>query len=304
MKNEKPRNQNGVLALLAAMHAGAVEHGETTGLSHVTAALLLATRTAAVLARDALESGKQLLRERRDALSEAMEEARVFIALSRDVLKPIFGNQYNERWAITGFAGSLAVPITFEDINALLESLKTFFAANPTLVLDPRVTSAQAQTLFEALSNARHALELQRTVVDDLMTERDAKFAAASKVMTNLISELGTVLEPLDARWLSFGLNKPGALETPDTVTDVVATLIGPTAAALKWTTTARAEFYHVWKRVEGVDEDYVLVGSPADLDFTIENLPTNARIDVCVSAVNNGGEGPRSEAVAVLTHA
>ncbi len=42
---------------------------------------------------------------------------------------------------------------------------------------------------------------------------------------------------------------------------------------------------------IHGADGDYTAVGSPADLDFTIEHLPANSAVDVVVTAVNNGGE-------------
>lgn len=72
-------------------------------------------------------------------------------------------------------------------------------------------------------------------------------------------------------------------------------TLIGPTAVAVKWDPSTRAGYYWVWIRVHGPNTDYTVVGTPADLDFTIENLPSNSTIEVMVTAVNNGGESPVS---------
>jgi hypothetical protein len=79
-------------------------------------------------------------------------------------------------------------------------------------------------------------------------------------------------------------------------------TLIGNTAAALKWDAAPRAEYYRVWKRVVGADEELVAVGSPADVDFTIEALPGNVEIEIAVSAVNNGGESAVGEVTRVRT--
>ncbi|MFN7140261.1 MAG: fibronectin type III domain-containing protein, partial [Limisphaerales bacterium] len=55
-----------------------------------------------------------------------------------------------------------------------------------------------------------------------------------------------------------------------------------------------------VWKKVQGVDEEFVPVGSPADRDFTIENLPCDAVVEIAVTAVNRGGESRRSAAITV----
>ena len=120
--------------------------------------------------------------------------------------------------------------------------------------------------------------------------------------MRGLISELETVLDPNDSRWLAFGLNIPGAPATPDVPSHVTATLTGSTAA-MKWNAGARADYYRIWQKVHGVDDDYVSVGSAADLDFDVSSLPANSTVELAVSAVNDGGESQLSAAVTVTTH-
>jgi hypothetical protein len=302
MKNPTPKNQNGVLAFVLALYKGAVEHGITIGLFHVTAVVLLGLRTAAVTARDLCEAGKLLLSDRRLAVSEAFDAALEFAALARAILKPTFGNQYNSRWDVTGFVGSLEMPATVDDLLMLLEALKNFFTANPTLEMGT-VTAARAQLLFDALSNATAAVASQKTVLNNLLQDKDAKFDALIKGARNMINELETLIDPMDARWLAFGLNKPGAQETPDVPTNVMAVLIGPNAAATKWGTSSRADYYRVWMKIHGTTTDYVAVGSPADLDFTLENLPLASTIDIAISALNDGGESALSEAITITTH-
>ena len=58
-----------------------------------------------------------------------------------------------------------------------------------------------------------------------------------------------------------------------------------------------------MFKKVQGVDTEFILVGSPGDLDFTLENLPANSTIEIYVTAVNNGGEGVASEKITIVTH-
>jgi hypothetical protein len=53
---------------------------------------------------------------------------------------------------------------------------------------------------------------------------------------------------------------------------------------------------------VVGVDADFVNIGSPADLDFAIEGLPSNATVQIVVSAVNEGGESEKSAVVTIQT--
>ncbi|MBA4146865.1 MAG: fibronectin type III domain-containing protein [Verrucomicrobia bacterium] len=116
------------------------------------------------------------------------------------------------------------------------------------------------------------------------------------------ISALAQELDSLDMRWDAFGLNQPGLKARPDRPEGVTAILIGPNAISVKWKRSARAEYYRVRRRVNGVDEIMVAVGRPGDLDFTLENLPSNSVIEITVSAVNNGGESVQSEVVILAT--
>jgi hypothetical protein len=245
-----------------------------------------------------------VMRDQRTALTTAVETGRTFALLARDILKPLLGTQYSEAWDAAGFRNSLYVPESLESVLRLLESLQAFFTTNPTMEWAGRnITAAQAGILIDAINTAKNAVLNQRANVDILMSDRDVKFEAMRKGLRDLINELVTLLDPMDARWLSFGFNKPGADETPDVPTGLVAVLIGPNAAATKWGASARAAYYRVWMKVHGAATDYVAVGSPADLDFTLENLPAASVIDIALSAVNDGGESALSEPITVTTH-
>ena len=125
---------------------------------------------------------------------------------------------------------------------------------------------------------------------------------ALEQALRTLLSELHQVLDPMDSKWLAFGFNKPGAKAIPAIPENVFATLIGATSVSLKWDSSARASYYRVWKKVVGVDEDYIPVGSPADVDFTLEGLPSNSQVEILVSAVNIGGESQKTTVLLVLT--
>jgi hypothetical protein len=66
--------------------------------------------------------------------------------------------------------------------------------------------------------------------------------------------------------------------------------------------TRPRAEHYRVWKRVIGVEAEFVNVDSPTDANFTLENLPAHASVEIAVSAVNNGGESDLSASITIVT--
>ncbi|MDB6029287.1 MAG: hypothetical protein JWM68_5510, partial [Verrucomicrobiales bacterium] len=247
MKNPITQNTDGALGLCLSAINGANALG--SALKHMTASVLMALRLGLLVASNSLETGRQLLRDRRATLSSAVETARIFATLTRDILKPFLGSQYSLAWEALGFRGSLAMPETREEMIRVLECIIAFFTANPTMEWTDRdVTAAQAQVLLTALNAANDAVLNQRTAVDDLMTERDEKLEAMRKGLRDLINELDHLLDPMDARWLSFGFNKPGADETPDVPENITAILIGPNAAAMKWGASARAGYYRVWR--------------------------------------------------------
>ena len=249
-------------------------------------------------------TGKDLLAARRDTLDTKVDTGRNFLILGRDTFKPTLGSEYNERWDITGLVGTLMIPRWADDLVPLLRSYKLFLAGNPDMeVPNKNISATHADELLTQLKAAMGAVNEQEGILDNLLTERDAKAGNLRKRMSDLIAELKMRLSGLDGRWKAFGLNPPDALETPDQVLNVVATLIGPTAVALKWQASPRAEYYHVFKKTHGLDDDYVLVGSPADLDFTLENLSAGTEVEIVVTAVNNGGESPISPKVIITTH-
>ena len=187
----------------------------------------------------------------------------------------------------------------------MLQAYKAFYVANPTREnLGSNLTATQAQALYDQLNAAANDVAVKRAQNQILKGLRDDASTQMQKRVRDVIRELEMKLDPLDPRWVAFGFNIPGAQATPDVPENLLAILIGPTAAALKWDASARADYYRVWKKVHGTNDDYVAAGSPADLDFTLENLPAGSTIDIVVTAVNSGGESAVSQVVTVTTHA
>ncbi len=258
--------------------------------------------TNTIMACGNLEQAKQVKATRRTALFEAITDSQKFIRMVRDFLKSIFGNLYTDLWTALGFNNSLAVSNLPDELKRMLLAIIAHLTNNPSLEVGTIITAARAQELHDALMNAQHALASQEANVSMAMDDRDAKYNILRKRISNVYQELLMELDPLDPRWKKFGFNIPGADETPEQVTGLKVTLIGPTAAAVKWEASARAAYYRVWTKIHGSEGDYVAMGSPGDLDFTIENLPANSTIDIVVTAVNNGGESSVSDVITITT--
>ena len=303
MKQNKIYTINAAVLSVQSIVAGITEVGAGITLPHNPTADINADLVNLITARNNLEQAKQIKADRRETFVEAMKEVKNFMRGTRDLFKLSWGTTYSDRFTALGFTkDSLELPDTIEDTLGMLQSMKGQFTANPTQELPPLFTATRAQELQDSLLTANNAIGLQEAEIQSLMQVRDEKFDTICRRIGSVYQELRMQLGPLDARWLKFGFNMPGADETPEQVTGVKVTLIGPTAAAVKWQAAERASYYRVWMKVHAAEGAYTAVGSPGDLDFTIENLPANTAIDIVVTAVNNGGESPVSEVITITT--
>jgi hypothetical protein len=277
---------------------------EVLGIVHVPKLKVQVDLTALLIGNTAYQNGRLLLSDRRETLFLLAKLGREFIILVRDVFKPRFGSQFSIAWLIFGFQDSLEAPSSPEDVKVCLRAIKAHLIANPTLELAAlEITATKAEALLDDMNTAEIAVNMQDSALGVLRDARGVAMDNMEATIRSLISELGLKLAPLDPRWKAFGLNMPGADETPDQVEGVQVTLIGATAAAVKWGASPRASHYRIWYKVHGSVGEYIGAGSPADLDFTIENLPAVSAIDIVVTAVNTGGESPFSEVITITTH-
>jgi hypothetical protein len=304
MKQKQVRSNSGLLAQSAKAINGATEVG--AGLLTINVETAMSTdRATYVTALEALKTGKTILVSRGAVVRSVTASGREFARVTRELLKRTLSKRYSTAWAELGFLrSSLAIPRKSDEMLVMLEQMGDYLTAHPEAQnTDAEVTPARAGGLVTSLREAQRGLDTQKGNVVNLVSACDNAKAQLQKRMRDLVLELRQKLAPLDGRWKTFGLNMPGAAKTPDAPQNVVAVLIGETAVAIHWDAAARAEHYRVWKKVVGVDEKVVSVGSPADLDFTLEALPRNSTIEIAVTAVNNGGESARSLTVSVVTH-
>ncbi|MDB6024511.1 MAG: hypothetical protein JWM68_734 [Verrucomicrobiales bacterium] len=304
MKQDKLTSIPDLLGSVGLIKAAALEKGAGIPLLHNTAPNIGIDADALTTTCNNHDAGKVVLADFRAVLATIVFTVRAFLTLGRDLLKPILGSEYSQAFDVLGLVGSIAIPRTSEQLLMVLQKFKAFFLAHPELEDESRnITAAQAQVLYDQLIAAQFNVNLQVMTVQTQMELRDEAADTMRKRIRGLFNEMAQFLNPMDARWMAFGFNRPGAQQIPDVVEGLIAVLIGPGTSALKWKAPARAEYYRVWVRVVGVDAEPVAVGSPADLDFTLENLPANATVEISVSAVNSGGESALSEKVTIVTH-
>ena len=282
--------------------AGLTEHGEALGLVRHTGTSVNQKLTNVITAINGYTQAKAAQRTSKTALRTACVTARQFAMSVRDSLKPMLGNVHSVAWAEVGFNDALAVSFDPATLNMLMLAIKDYLTRNPTAEnAQSNFTAARAEILSNELTAGIDAVAVANYNVASTLRSRSSAMLTLKRAIRGVISELSEAIDPLSDYWLRFGFNKPGAKETPEIPEKVVAVVSG-NAAALEWPDAPRARHYRVWRKIVGVDQEMVAIGSPTDSDFTAEDLPGNATIEFAISAVNDGGESRLSEPVTVIT--
>lgn len=304
MENRLPRSGRGLMTKAGEMAVGAAQYGPTIPLAIITAATLNEQVSALNEAGGAIGNALKELNDRHAIVRTKVRESRGYLTLVRDTCKPRLGSEFNQDWRGFGLVSSLVIPRTEAEVVSLLRAVKTFLANNSSFqctVDTTEITAASTEARLTQLEAARANVNLQEKLIHDLVADRNSKVDVLRKGMRSMIAELRVRLGPLDSRWLAFGLNMPGAQSTPEVPSNVVVVLVSATAASVKWTAAARSDYYRVWLRIGGESQPWTALGSPADLDFTIEQLQGGSSMEVAISAVNSGGESAKSPPVTVV---
>ncbi|MBC8115391.1 MAG: hypothetical protein H7062_13490, partial [Candidatus Saccharimonas sp.] len=221
------------------------------------------------------------------AQSTADAQGKAFIATARNVIASFLGSEWTQVWEPTGFPNqSTAIPSTIAERQTLLHSLGLYFTAFPTQeVAALNVTAARANTLFDDLSDARAMVNAGLTLIGQRMAVRQTTEPALRKRLSDVISELAMKLGPLDPRWETFGLNRPGADSTADIADAPTLTSIGPGVVFADWPDAARADHYFVEKQVVGTDPNFVQVANAPESESLLQGLPSGATVRIRIIA-------------------
>ncbi len=302
--NELPSNQDKLFTLAEDMADGCKTHEAVINLKQnkeVDLRTDLGTATASAGLYDASRSNKIVLGTTQTV---ADSNAKSYLGSARKILAVRHGETWSEAWLQTGFPNySTAVPPTVAERQALLFSLNTYFIANPAHENAPlTVTAAQGLLLGTALSAARSAVNDGATDSGQKKNTRDTAVTGLRKRMRGLITELNQLLGDEDPRWMAFGLNMPGASNLPDVPDLPVLTAGAPGHVIADWPDVARADHYRVYKKVAGVDPDFLFALSVNDSDATLPGLPGGVAVSIRVTATNDSGESqPSLEAQIVV---
>ncbi len=294
-----------LLALGEDMANGAHNHGAAIKLKQNDEAAIRGDLDPARAAFNAYAKSKDDSVTLHNALRAADSAGYAFIKAASALLAQSLGETWSTAWAPTGFPNqSTAVPGTQDGRFTLCKSLADFFTANP----DYEVTTPKL-VITAVVAQARHdAIEAARTGVNDgnedmaqKKIDCDAAEATLRLRLRGLITELEQLLDDNDPLWEAFGLTKPGSDSTPGVPTGLVLVAGATGNVQSNWSPPARVNHFRVYKRVAGVDADFVNVGGPTDPEYTLTGQPSGKTVDMQVTAVNSAGESAPSATVSII---
>jgi hypothetical protein len=228
----------------------------------------------------------------------------------RKVMEGVHGASFNAGWEAAGFTGaSTAVPRSHGDRLALLAAMRAYLtahAANEVSLPQPggvplAVTAAAALARHSALSDARQAVNTAQADAALCKGMRDADLDALFDEVSGGIAEVRDLLPADDARWEGLGLNIPANPSPPVAVATFTLVSAGPGKALASWAHARRATHYRVFKKVVGVDADFVQAGSAKDLEFILKDLTAGQTLQVKVLASNDAGDAPPSAVLSLV---
>ncbi len=300
--NRIPREEAPFLALANQMARGlealAAELGITGTSGAEVQALVAAYRAADTAARAA--KVQRFHAER--ALQAADAAARAFIVRAKKMLACFLGDRWNAEWEVTGFpAQSTEIPRRQVQRFELCARLQHYLPEHPQFENAAlEVTGAQAGAHFNALRQARHAVNAATAEQGAKLKARDAAFDQLKREMKYALVVLGGALAPADARWARFGLNAPADPHVPERVAELKLRSPGPGLLEASWDRAPRATRYRVFVQVAGQDPEPRARPAVYDPRIYLTGFAAGDLVRIFILAANATGEAAPSPTVEI----
>ncbi len=160
MKQFIPTNWGQLYNLATKMYMGLLALAGAIPITMVTAAQMLASKTAFKNAGDNFNSARSNLRDAFLLSTPAQEALEAWLVTARLILALQLGERWSPAWAAAGFVSpTTRVPDTIEGRIALGVALETYFTNNPTRERpDDDVTAAKAEEVTDAAISGQTAV--------------------------------------------------------------------------------------------------------------------------------------------------
>ena len=282
---------------------GLSQHAVAIGIKQNTFAAVRADLDALIAAQAAFHAAEGAQPDAYTALRTADSNGKGFIARAVKVLSISLGGAWSDAWLATGLPdNTVGIPRTQDGRFAALGGLKAYFTANPAKENAPlNVTAVTAETLYQAVSDARTAVGNALTLTKNKLIIRDGAKEAFRDRYRATIGELEQLLGPEDPKWYDFGLNRPADPAQPGQPSNVHATALGAGRVLVQIDGARRANSFNYYRKTTGTDAVPVKVTNTEGTQHTIEGLTAGATVEITVTGVNDAGEGQPSAPVSVV---
>ena len=235
------------------------------------------------------------------AMRSALSNGKTIAVMCMGVLKPILGTQWNAQWTAAGFtAASLAIP---DNPMTLLQQMGAYFTANPgdeVSTAKIHATAADCLATAAAIGAASLASNTSNSNAGTAKSNLEAGIKAARSRLSGLRDELAQLLADDDARWYSFGFERPSDPTTPHVPLHVTITPGAPKMIFVDFDDAKNADAgYRVTVTDTATPPKQLAELLVAESEATFTDLPSGTAIKVVVTARNSsGGEsGPSAPA-------
>ena len=300
MANPLPSNAGKIFNLATKNYNGIVAKGAGVPVTMLTAAQMLASKTAFRNAEEAFNAARNTERAAYGVFHPAMAALYDWLVTARRILTVQLGDRWSAAWAAAGFVGpTTAIPDTIEGQIALGLSLVTYFTNNPGAERpDDDVTAAKATELTDAATAAQTAVATAEQTLRTADETRQPLRADLLMLMGTLIDNLKRKLAPDDPRWLAFGLRMPSTPTTPGQPQNVTATLAEDGTIIVQSDPEPLATRYRGRMLIVGVETQYRLVFSGTQPMGIIAGVQPGVTVQIVMQAVNENSQGVASEPV------
>jgi hypothetical protein len=292
MKNTLPGKVNQLFNKAEDNAAGCHAHEGPIQLKQNREPDVLGDLGAARTAETTYQDSKAGKLEATKARRVADKNARQLILAARKVLERKLGPRWSQMWAGAGFVdGSLRVPTTIPERTELCLRLKDYLGLHPAYESDQMgVTAIKADEAYVALRDSNAAVNACVVASGTNKALRNGALKKLRKRMRGLNRELGQLLAGDDPRWNGFGLNMPDAVGLPEVPENLVVTGAGPEHLRAKWDASPLGVRYRVFRKIMGVDADFVLVKTTTETETDLNTFTSGEVVRVRVAAVNADG--------------
>lgn len=289
--------------MASKMAGGIGEVGTSVPITVITQSLMLTNRAAFNTAENLFNAGRLALSNAYKASQEAETGLYDWLGAAKAVFAASFGLTWSTEWASTGFINnSIAIPRQIGDRIGLAQNIVQFLTANPSYEVPSLNVSADfGGDIYAAAVSGQKAVTDAEQARDALELNRQAARTTVVDGMRGLVEESRGKLGPMDARWLAFGLQKPGARVTPAKPTGLNVTLIGSDALQVTCDAMPLATRYRFRMRQMGPGNVFRLIASTVDPLAMIQPVPAGATVEIMAQAVNDNLQSVASDPVAMV---